>query len=206
MIRAQMQRQGGNTVPLSNTLIDMYAKCGCMDDARQVFNDMKERSKVTWNVMVAGYAQHGLGQEAIFMYLRMKVARLMPDHATFSSILSACSHEGLKSQAYDLFYVFIEDHLLFPAMEHYSCVVDMLGRAGCLSEAQEFIQTIPVQPDLMLWMALLGTCKYHANDAIGRSAFALAIELEPEFASPCSILTKIFRARRNQANQGWAWD
>jgi pentatricopeptide repeat protein len=176
-----------------------------MDDARRVFDGMKERSKVTWNAMLAGYAQHGRGQEAIFMYSRMQGAGLMPDDATFSSILSACSHEGLRAQAHDLFYAFIEDHLLFPAMEHYSCVVDMLGRAGCLSEGQEFIETIPVQPDPMLRMALLGTCKYHANDAIGRSAFASAIELEPGFAS-CSILTKIFRARCNQASVGVRWD
>jgi pentatricopeptide repeat protein len=204
----QIQRQAANTtLPLINTSIDMFAKCGCVDDARRVFDGMKEeRSEATWNAMLAGYAHHGRGQEAIFMYSRMQDAGLMPADATFSSILSACSHEGLRSQAYYLFCAFIEDHLLFPAMEHYSCMVDLLGRAGCLSEGREFIESIPVQPDPMLWMALLGTCKYHANVAIARSAFASAIELEPGFAS-CSILSKIFRAARcNRASHGSGWD
>ncbi|KAJ7537183.1 hypothetical protein O6H91_12G101800 [Diphasiastrum complanatum] len=181
-------------VIVGNTLVDMYAKCGRIDDARQVFNTMHERDVVTWNTMIAGYAQQGLGKEAIILLEQMQREGIKPNQVTFVSVLSSCSHSGLVDKGRHLFDSMCKDHGVIPTMDHYACMVDLLGRAGCLADAEDFINKMPIQPNALIWMTLLGSAKNHGHLEIGRRAFDSVVKMEPENAAPYVLLSNIYAA------------
>ncbi|KAJ7526930.1 hypothetical protein O6H91_16G028000 [Diphasiastrum complanatum] len=176
---------------VGNTLIDMYAKCGCIEDAHQVFNKMSERNVVSWTQMIAGYAQQGLGKEALTLLERMQREGMKPDEATYVSVLSACSHSGLVDEGCHLFDFMCKDHSVTLTLQHYACMVDLLGRAGCLADAEDFINKMPIQPDAVIWMTLLGSARNHGHVEIGRRAFECVVKLEPENAAAYVLLSNI---------------
>ncbi|KAJ7534645.1 hypothetical protein O6H91_13G104100 [Diphasiastrum complanatum] len=181
-------------VIVGNTLVDMYAKSGCIEDARQVFNNMHERDVVSWNAMIAGYAQQGLGEESLTLLEQMQREGLKADEVTYGSVLSACSHSGLVDKGCQVFDSMCKDHGIIPTIEHYVCMVDLLGRAGCLAEAENFISKMSVPPNFLVWMTLLGAAKNHGHVEIGRHAFGCAVKLEPENAAPYVLLSNIYAA------------
>ncbi|KAJ7534650.1 hypothetical protein O6H91_13G104200 [Diphasiastrum complanatum] len=181
-------------VSLGSTLVDMYAKCGRLEDARQVFNNMHERDVVSWNAMIAGYAQQGLGKEALTLLKQMQKEGRKPDVVTYVSVLSACSHSGLVDKGRHLFDSMCKDHGVIPTIDHYICMVDLLGRAGCLADAEDFISTMPIQPNAVVWMTLLGAARNHGHLEIGRRAFDHVVKLEPENAAPYVLLSNIYAA------------
>jgi pentatricopeptide repeat protein len=153
----------GLNVVLGTALIDMYAKCGSIVDAWQVFDRMPQLDLISWNAMITGYAKHGNGRQALCLFKQMECTGMKPNHSTFIGILLGCSHSGLVDEGWYHFKSMSEDHDIMPRAEHYTCIVDLLGRAGCLDEAHELINNMPVEPDAAVWGALLGACSIHVN-------------------------------------------
>eukprot|EP01018_Ginkgo_biloba_P030288 Gb_21435 [translate_table: standard] len=194
-IHAHITRDGCESdVSVENSLIAMYAKCGKIKMARQLFDKMPQRDVVSWSVMIAGYGLHGHGKDALSLFTRMQQLGLKPNHVTFVGILSACSHAGLVDEGWQYFNCMSKDYCITPKVEHYTCMVDLLGRAGHLDEAHDFIKKIPVEPDAGVWGALLGACRIHSNFELGESVLERLIELEPENAGNYVLLSNIYAA------------
>ncbi|CAM6035121.1 unnamed protein product, partial [Sphagnum compactum] len=156
----------------------MYAKCGSMEDAHRIFDSMPQRNVVSWTAMISGYAQqnhigyaqHGRGKEAIQLFEWMKREGVKPDSLTFTGLLTACSHVGLVEEGRCYFRSITQDYGITPAMQHYGSMVDLLGRAGRLDEAADFIEKMPFEADASVWGALLGACKIHCNVELAECA------------------------------------
>ncbi|KAJ7290856.1 hypothetical protein O6H91_05G071700 [Diphasiastrum complanatum] len=179
-------------VIVGSTLVNMYAKCGCTEDARELFDNMSERDVVSWTAMIAGYAQNGLAREALALFEQMQREGTKPNEVTYVSVLSACAHFGLVDQGRHVFNSMCKNHGVTPTREHYTCMVDLLGRAGCLDDAELFINKMPIQPDSVVWMTLLGAARNHGNAEIGRRAFDCVVKLEPKNAAPYVLLSNIY--------------
>ncbi|KAJ7517800.1 hypothetical protein O6H91_21G040600 [Diphasiastrum complanatum] len=181
-------------VIVGNTLVDMYAKCGRTEDARELFNNMSERDAVSWNAMIAGYAQNGLGKEALSLFDQMQREGMKPNEVTYICVLSACAHSRLVDEGRYVFDSMCKNHGVTPTTEHYACMVDLLGRAGCLSDAELFINKMPIQPDSVVWMSLLGAARNHGHVEIGKRAFDRVVKLEPKNTAPYVLLSNIYAA------------
>eukprot|EP01018_Ginkgo_biloba_P027654 Gb_41804 [translate_table: standard] len=181
-------------VSVDNALITMYAKCGRIEDARKVFNNMFDQNVVTWNAIIARYAQHGNGTEALQLFEQMQSVAMKPDEITFVGVLSACSHVGLVDEGCWYFDSMNRDHGITPKMEHYACMVDLFGRAGYLTEAEDFIYKMPCQPGALVWRTLLGACRVHGNMELGNVAAECLLELEPGDPASYVLLSNIYAA------------
>ncbi|XP_051133692.1 pentatricopeptide repeat-containing protein At3g16610 [Andrographis paniculata] len=179
-------------VSISNALINMYAKCGRMDAAKKVFDKMPHKDVVSWNAMTFGYGIHGLGNDAILLFDKMQRDGYEPDEVTFIALLSACSHSGLVSEGKHLFSEMKSKFKIVPRTEHYYCMVDLLGRAGQLSEAYEFISAMPITPDVQLWNALLSACKIHKNVGLGEQVSSRILSLGPTGTGNFVLLFNLF--------------
>uniref|UniRef100_A0A7N0V0K4 Pentatricopeptide repeat-containing protein n=1 Tax=Kalanchoe fedtschenkoi TaxID=63787 RepID=A0A7N0V0K4_KALFE len=142
-----------------NALISMYSKCGSLIGARKVFDKMSVRNSVTWTSMIGGYRMHGEFGSVFVLFLRMLDEGQKPDEFVFSEVLGACAHGGLVEQGLEWFGMMEKTFGVRPGLRHYTCVVDMLGRAGRVEEAEEMISSMDVEPDNALWRALLAACK-----------------------------------------------
>ncbi|KAK8498284.1 hypothetical protein V6N11_013227 [Hibiscus sabdariffa] len=163
-IHAHATRSGlGSAVSVGNALIDMYCKCGSLELAFRVFNQMKERDIVTYNTIISAHGIHGLGEHVFQFFEQMKGARIRPNKVTFITLLTACSHSGLVDKGWSLYHSMVHDYNIPPDMEHYSCIVDLLGRAGHLDDAYYLIKRMPVEPDMNILGSLLGACRVHNN-------------------------------------------
>eukprot|EP01018_Ginkgo_biloba_P029281 Gb_13717 [translate_table: standard] len=179
---------------LGNALITMYAKCGSIYDARQVFDKMPVRDKVSWTTTIVGYTQHGRSEEALQLFEEMKHSGMKPDHITFVGVLSACSHAGLVYEGRCFFSSMSRDYCIQPTMEHYACMVDLLGRCGRVDEAEDIINNMPFDPDAVMWGALLGACRIHGKVDLGERAAEKLFELEPQNAATYVLLSNIYAA------------
>ncbi|KAG9452801.1 hypothetical protein H6P81_005705 [Aristolochia fimbriata] len=147
-----------------SALIDMYSKCGRVEVARKVFDDMQVKNVFSWTSMIDGYGKNGNSEKALKLFLEMRLNdNVKPNYVTFLSALSACGHSGLVPEGWKIFRSMERDYLLKPRMEHYACMVDLLGRAGSLCEALEFIKQMPDKPSSDVWAALLGASRLHGN-------------------------------------------
>ncbi|KAG5556544.1 hypothetical protein RHGRI_006968 [Rhododendron griersonianum] len=169
----------GYNLFLKNALINMNARCGNLARARSIFDEMPEKTLVSWTAIIGGYGMHGQGEIAVELFDEMIKTGIKPDGAVFVSILSACSHAGLTDKGLGYFSLMESDYGLQPGLEHHSCVVDLLGRAGRLAEAHGLIESMPVEPDGVVWGALLGACKIHRNVNLAELAFNRVIKFEP---------------------------
>ncbi|XP_058080254.1 pentatricopeptide repeat-containing protein At3g18970 isoform X2 [Magnolia sinica] len=163
---------------IGTALVDMYSKCGCLTSALQVFERMKERNALTWTAMITGFAIHGQGKEALELLDAMEVDNIVPNAATFTCLLSACCHTGLVEEGLHLFNSMSSRFGIKPCIQHYGCIVDLLGRAGLLEEAYKFIRHMPLKPDVILWRTLLSACKLHRNVVLGEKVGKLLLQLE----------------------------
>ncbi|XP_050212807.1 pentatricopeptide repeat-containing protein At4g13650 [Mercurialis annua] len=179
-------------VEVSNALITLYAKCGCIDDARTAFSETPGKNDISWNAMITGYSQHGYGIEAVSLFERMKQVGVKPNHVTFVGVISACSHVGLVNEGLDYFESMSKEHGLVPKPEHYACVVDLLCRAGRLSQARAFIDKMPIEPDAMIWRTLLSACAIHKNTEVGEIAARHLLEVEPEDSASYVLLSNMY--------------
>ncbi|KAB1223661.1 hypothetical protein CJ030_MR2G011706 [Morella rubra] len=151
-------------VPIGNALIEMYSKCGRLKDSIRVFKCMKMKDVVTWTALISAYGMYGEGRKAFRAFLEMEATGICPDHVAFVAILFACSHSGLVDEGLSCFDRMMKDYNIEPRIEHYGCVVDLLSRSGCLTEAEEFILSMPLRPDASIWGSLLSAC--HARGDI----------------------------------------
>lgn len=179
-------------IVLETALVDMYAKCGSLDLALQLFARMRERNVFTWNVMIGGLAMHGHGQHAMELFEQMKFKGVVPDDVTFIAVLSACSHAGLSDAGLKNFSAMKDVHCIQPRMEHYGCVVDMLCRAGKVDQALAFIENMPIRPNAILWATLLGACRMHKHFVLAEMIGKRVIELEPESCGRYVLLSNLY--------------
>lgn len=182
----------GSDIYVGTALIDMYAKCGSIEVARQLFDKMSKRDVISWNAMIAGYGMHGLGEDALAIFAQMQEAHMKPDNATFVGVLSACSHAGLVDKGWDYFGCMSRDYYITPSVEHCACMVDLLGRAGRLEEARDFIEEMPLEPDTGVWGALLGACRIHCNIELGEHAAEHLFRLAPGHSGYYVLLSNIY--------------
>lgn len=183
-----------SSIFVGNSLVDMYAKCGSMTDGMRVFDTMLERDKVSWNAMIVGLAQNGNAKEALSLFEEMLVAGEKPDHVTMIGVLSACGHAGLVDEGRIYFQLMIEVYGLVPQRDHYTCMVDLLGRSGLLNEAWQFVKSMPIEPDCVLWGSLLGACRVHRNVEMGKLVAHKILELDPSNSGPYVLLSNIYAA------------
>lgn len=153
----------GEVVSVENSLIEMYCKCGHLELGIKVFNRVMEKNIVTYNTIICAHATHGLGEQALSFFEEMKGLRMRPNKITFIGLLSACSHAGLVEKGWCIYDAMRSKHKIMPEREHYSCMVDLLGRAGQLNRAFNFIKEMPVEPDISVWGSLLSACRAHDN-------------------------------------------
>jgi pentatricopeptide repeat protein len=194
-IHKQIIQSGAESnIFVSNSLVDMYAKCGSIEDACKVFNNMSTRNVFAWTTMLGGYAMHGGGHEALGHFERMCQEGVEIDNITFVSLLSACSHAGLVDEGVHFFESTSLVYSVCAAVEHYACMVDLLGRAGCLDEAESLITTMPCEPSGSVWNALLGACRIYGNVEMGERIAKRVLESDPGNAAGYVLLSNIYAA------------
>ncbi|CAM0956697.1 unnamed protein product [Alopecurus aequalis] len=165
---------------VGSTLLDMYGKCGLISLSIRLFNEIEHHTDIAWNALINVLAQHGRGRKAIQAFDRMISSGIRPNHITFVSLLTSCSHAGLVDEGLKYFNSMMDAHGIEPKEEHYSCIIDMYGRAGRLDEAEKFIHEMPVKLNAYGWCSLLGACRMRGNKELGEVAAQNIMELEPD--------------------------
>lgn len=182
-----------------NSCIDMYAKCGNLKEALFLFEKLQNRDRVTWNTIIAAHALHNESKLSLTCFEGMQREGLKPDVATFASLLSACSHTGLLNEAYFSFKSMNDTYKVTPTLEHFNCLVDLLGRAGQLTEAENILKAMPLHTDIVGWIALLNNCKTYGNVELGSRCFVRVLDVDDRLGSVFVLMSNIF------ANAGF-WD
>lgn len=190
----------------ATALIHAYGRCSSMVEARSVFNSLSQPDVVTWTALIAGYARQGDYNASFACFKEMGSMGLKPNGVTFLSLLSACSHAGLLDEGVQCFTSMIGEHRISPQVEHYASMVDILGRAGHFTEVQDLLRTMPMQPNLSIWISLLGACRKHCKVALGEEAFHCAVDLNPKHAPAYVLMWNIYAdaglwGRANKVNE-----
>lgn len=181
-----------SNVSLSNALITMYSKCGSIDDSDSAFQIIQNRDVVSWNTIIAAWAQHGHYEKVLDLFYEMEANGFIPNGITFLSILSACRHAGNMNASLNLFNLMTSKYGIPPQSEHYACLVDILSRTGELEKAYEYINGMPFAPEAAVWGALLGGCQMHSNVELGELAAEKILELNPQNSGAYVILSNIY--------------
>ncbi|XP_060201160.1 pentatricopeptide repeat-containing protein At4g21065-like [Lycium barbarum] len=179
-------------VILGTAMVDMYAKCGSVDVAREVFDGLREKNVITWSAMIGAYGYHGQGRNAIDMFPTMLRSRILPNKITFVSLLYACSHSGLVEEGKRLFNSMQKEYGVKPDIKHFTCMVDLLGRAGKIDESLQLIESMSVAKDEGIWGALLGACRIHGHVELAEKAAKSLIELQPQNPGHYVLLSNIY--------------
>ncbi|MBA0718895.1 hypothetical protein Golax_006614 [Gossypium laxum] len=177
---------------ICNALISMYARCGHIEAAFQVFNEMGDRNVITWTSMITGFAKHGFAARALEIFHEMLKAGIRPNEITYIAVLSACSHAGLVSEGWEIFKSMHKEHEIAPRMEHYACMVDLLGRSGLLREAIEFINKMPCTPDALVWRTFLGACRVHHDKELGEHSAKMILQQDPHDTAAHILLSNLY--------------
>ncbi|XP_024531112.1 putative pentatricopeptide repeat-containing protein At3g47840 [Selaginella moellendorffii] len=175
-----------------NAIVSMYGKCGSFQDAQRVFDSLDHQDSISWTALINAYAQHGDSSMAVDLFRKMKQAGVDPDEVTYVSVLWACSHAGLLADGCENFYAMLVDDELVPGLEHCGCVVGLLGRAGWLREAENFLRSM--DSDRGLWVALLGACSVHGDVECGKRAAERLLELDPNDCSGYVVLSNMIHS------------
>ncbi|KAA0052506.1 pentatricopeptide repeat-containing protein [Cucumis melo var. makuwa] len=176
----------------SNALLDLYSKCGNFKDAQKVFDEMEERSVVSWTSLIVGSAVNGLGNEALKLFGELERQGLKPSEITFVGVLYACSHCGMLDEGFDYFRRMKEEYGILPRIEHHGCMVDLLCRAGKVGDAYNYIRNMPVPPNAVIWRTLLGACTIHGHLELGEVARAEIQRLEPRHSGDFVLLSNLY--------------
>ncbi|XP_042480550.1 pentatricopeptide repeat-containing protein At5g48910-like [Macadamia integrifolia] len=197
---------------LGSSLVDMYSKCGSIYGALQVFVCVPYKNVGHWTSLIVGFAVHGLAEAALKLFSQMLSSGVKPNYVTFVGVLSACSHGGLVKEGLEHFNLMRKKYNIEPGIQHYGCIVDLLGRAGLLREAKELIENMPIRPGAVLWGSLLSACRNHRNIEIGEIVAQNLVELMPDFGGGYVLLSNLYagigrwedfgRARRVIADRG----
>jgi pentatricopeptide repeat protein len=182
----------GSDLRVATSMVHMYAKCGSVIDARSIFNKMDEQDLATWNAMIVGLAQHGYGREALQHFHHMILEGLCPNGLTYLGVLSACGHAGFVDEGLGYFFSMSKDYAISPTVEHFGCMVDLLGRAGELDEAEDFVNKMPQTPGAAVWGSLLGACRLHGNVRLAEVVARFLLGFDPQNAAVYVSLAHIY--------------
>ncbi|KAL2473905.1 Pentatricopeptide repeat-containing protein [Forsythia ovata] len=174
-----------------SALIDMYAKCGNLNLAQQVFDTMEYKNEVSWNSIISAYGNHGLLKETLALFHEMKEDGFHPDHVTFLAIISACGHAGQVEEGKRYFNCMTQGYGIAARMEHYACLIDLFGRAGRLENAFQVIKNMPFTPDAGIWGTLLGACRVHGNVELAEMASEHLLHLDPQNSGYYILLSNL---------------
>ncbi|KHN28947.1 Pentatricopeptide repeat-containing protein [Glycine soja] len=200
-IHAEAVKAGASSeVSVVSSLVSMYSRCGCLQDSIKTFLECKERDVVLWSSMIAAYGFHGQGEEAIKLFNEMEQENLPGNEITFLSLLYACSHCGLKDKGLGLFDMMVKKYGLKARLQHYTCLVDLLGRSGCLEEAEAMIRSMPVKADAIIWKTLLSACKIHKNAEIARRVADEVLRIDPQDSASYVLLANIYSSANRWQN------
>ncbi|PRQ19576.1 putative tetratricopeptide-like helical domain, DYW domain-containing protein [Rosa chinensis] len=204
------------SISVYNSLIFLYSKCGNMDDAKRIFNEMKQRDVVSYNTLISGFAAHGHGMEAVKLKMKMKEEFIEPNRETYIGILTACSHAGLLEEGWKIF-----ESIKDPDVDHYACVVDLLGRVGKVDEAKKIVDGMQKEPHAGVYGSILNASRIHKRIDLGEFAASKLFELEPHNSGNYILLSNIYasagrwddvvRVREAMRNAGvkkatgWSW-
>lgn len=204
MVHRFIEENGfGWMVALCNSLIDMYGKCGCLEEAWQVFDRTERKSLITWNAMMMVCANHGYAEDAFRLFEGMIGYGVVPDGVTILALLVGYAHKGLVDEGIRLFESMQRDYGVEPRIEHYGAVVDMLGRSGRLQEAYNLLINMPIPSNDVIWGALLGACRIHGDVDMGERVIKKLLELKPDEGGYYILLRDIYVAagRTAEANE-----
>ncbi|KAL3641968.1 hypothetical protein CASFOL_012783 [Castilleja foliolosa] len=177
---------------LWTSLVNMYAKCGNIEAAEQIFNNMEIKSLASWNAMISGLAMHGHAIKAIRFFSEMAKEGFKPDEITFVGVLTACCHAGLVNLGRGFFNLMVHDYNMSPQLQHYGCMIDLLGRAGFLDEAMLLIEKMKIEPDGAIWGSILSACKNYKILKLAEYASKKLFELEPNNPGAYIILSNLY--------------
>ncbi|MCO5573370.1 hypothetical protein L7F22_027139 [Adiantum nelumboides] len=175
-------------------LIHMYGRCGSVESARDVFDNIHEQNVHTWTAMISVYSQHGFARNALVLFSQMLKEHIKPNEITFANVLFACSHGGFVAEGWRCFHSISRDFGITPTAEHYACMVDTLGRGGFLKEAEEFINKMPVDGEMVVWRSMLIACSAFNDIERGKRAAEKCIQLKPGYGAPYIVLSNIHAA------------
>ncbi|KAJ0078712.1 hypothetical protein Patl1_22376 [Pistacia atlantica] len=181
-----------NIVSVENALVDFYCKCGILETARKIFSEMPKKNVISWNAMISGLAFNGRGELGVEFFEQMMTEGLTPNPTTFLGVLTCCAHAGMVEKGWELFASMTERHHVEPNLEHYGCMVDVLGRSGCVREAYDLITSMSIRPNATLWGALLSACRTHGDVELAEHAVKELINLEPWNSGNYVLLSNIY--------------
>ncbi|XP_021719809.1 pentatricopeptide repeat-containing protein At4g16470-like isoform X1 [Chenopodium quinoa] len=195
----------GKNVVANSALMDMYFKCSCLIDGHQVFVKSSDKNVITWTALISGYGHNGRTGEVLDLFDKMIKEGLRPNYVTFLAVLSACSHRGLVDEGWKYFLLMKNDYEIQPHRKHYAAMVDLLGRAGRLEEAYNFINSSPCKENSVVWGSLLGACRLHGNVKLLKLSAMKFFELEPENAGKYVVLSHTFASHAMWENVAEVW-
>ncbi|KAI4352560.1 hypothetical protein L6164_006797 [Bauhinia variegata] len=198
LLHAQVKKSGfKNHINVTNALINMYSKSGSIDSAYDVFSDMIYRDTISWNAMICGFSHHGLGKEALLVFTDMMSEGEFPNHITFVGVLSACAHLSLVQEGFYYLNQLMKNFEIEPGLEHYTCIVALLSRAGLLDEAENFMKTTQVKWDVVAWRTLLNACHVQRNYGLGKRIAESVIQMDPHDVGTYTLLSNMYaKAKR----------
>ncbi|KAG8047422.1 hypothetical protein GUJ93_ZPchr0008g11554 [Zizania palustris] len=183
-----------SNISICNALMTMYSKCGNVDESELVFTSLKSQDIVSWNTIIAAYAQHGRYQKVIALFHEMELCGLIPDGITFLSMLSACGHVGKVDESLKLFNLMSSKYAISPTAEHYACIVDILSRAGQLEKACSYIKEMPFEAEKNVWGTLLCSSQTHGNVQLGELAARMLVLSDSRNSGAYVMLSNIYAA------------
>lgn len=211
----------GLDISVCNSIMDMYLKCGLMDVAERFFSKMPTKDLFSWTTMINGYGKHGLGEEAISLFNKMQSDNIEPDDVAYLAVLLACSHSGLIEEGQEFFSRLCSDRRTKARVEHYACMVDLLGRAGRLKEAKNIIDRMHLKPNAGIWQALLSACRMHGDVELGREVGDIVLRLDGDnpvnyvmlsniyadagYWNECEKIRELVKTKRLKKEAGRSW-
>ncbi|XP_073009860.1 pentatricopeptide repeat-containing protein ELI1, chloroplastic-like [Typha latifolia] len=181
---------------VGSALISMYSRCGSIKESREIFDAMPKADTISWTAIICGYGMHGLAEDAESLFIQMVESGLSPDSVTFIGVLSGFSHKRMVDKGHLYFQKMTDEYHIKPTLEHYSCMVDMLGRAGRLNEAEEFVGKMDMEPDAGLWGGLLNACKIYMNVEMGERVLEKVLRIDPGNAGWYVLMSNIYATSR----------
>ncbi|GER48723.1 pentatricopeptide repeat-containing protein [Striga asiatica] len=183
-----------SNIPIGNALVEMYSKTGSLRSSILVFEQMKEKDLVSWTAIISAYGMYGEGRKALDAFENMKKAGIIPDHIIFIAVMYACSHSGLVQECWACFEQMEKDYNIVPRLEHYACMVDLLSRSGLLTEAEQFILSMPLKPDVSIWGVLLSACRASGDTEIVERVSRRVLELNSDDPGYHVLASNVFAA------------
>lgn len=202
-IRTYVDKNGfDKALSVNNALIDMYAKCGSLEGAREVFKKMPKKNVISWTCMINASAMHGDAHNALNLFHQMKDENVEPNWITFVGVLYACSHGGLVEEGQKIFHSMINDYGISLKHEHFGCMVDLFGRANLLREALEMIEAMPFAPNAIIWGSLMAACQVYGETELGEFAAKQVLKLEPDHDGAFVVLSNVYAKERRWEDVG----